>query len=868
MPSSKIRRAAHLAVVALIAQLVAVGALLGPVTTDDAGALTGLSLAKTSPGTVLAGQNATYRLSATNTGDEVLYNISFSDQLPTGASYVSGTVTPAGAGAPATSTHPVTGDQVLVWSNITDLQPGETYSIEFQVDLGAPGDIVATTVSNTGHVAGQTDPRRIPRFDTSGNVVPATASAQANGSSTTRIEAVEIHKNSTATPEGEMLRGVHDQRSTYSLEVTNNGIAPTTNVVVVDLLPAGLEFLGCGDTDNTQPPSAVEYPGTPRLGVPSANPGANCIAPFSVDTVTNPAPSLGVIFSPGVYTRVEWHLPDLAAGTTTTIEYVAGIPLLRNTDTWSPSRPTATSGLQGSNLGNNNGSSTRESGGEQSLTNTAQVTGDYTGPTADGISATGASVDHTVSIEDVRMRKGVSPTQFAQGGIATFTMTVDTSEYVRADSIVVTDVLPDGYCPLSPGDNFAPGAPSECNFAGGMSAPDPSFDSVSYDAPSGEYTITFDPFDLTDNDTRAVTFQARMRADYTSDPGNPPTVGGDSFTDDASLTATTDPVAGTGESGTRTVNDTSSATQSAPGPSIDKTMKPRTTPMDCTVGAAPPYDQPDGFTPAQRTFLKGDVVCFRLQMQFPSDMDTKNAVVTDFLPVDTEYVSHAVGPANTVTIDGFTAPSGGLNSAVWTLGSPIGGDLYVSPGQVFDALLVVKVLAPSGGTAPDRIGNLMSVRTENTAGVVQSLRDAVEFDRAPGPPVELTKGVLRVSSPAAGPNPPDTDGSTVEEGSTVTYRVDITNPGRAGGPTAPGNVAVLGVEAMDVLPVGIDCADTSGFAALSHGTIPPRPVGRPHPASGRHRHMHRPRRPRPSERGPLVRRRRDPEHRPVELPHP
>ena len=215
----------------------------------------------------------------------------------------------------------------------------------------------------------------IPKFDSSGNVVTATASAQATGSTTTRIEAVSIEKSNTATPEGEMLRGVHDHRSTYSLTVKNNGVAPTANVVVVDLLPAGLEFLGCGNADNTQPPSSVEYPGAPRLGNPVQNPGPNCITPFSVDTVTNPAPSLGKTFPPGVYTRVEWHLTNLAAGATTTIDYVAGIPLRANTDTWTPSRPSATSGLQASNLNNNNGPSTRETATEQSLTNHAQEIG-------------------------------------------------------------------------------------------------------------------------------------------------------------------------------------------------------------------------------------------------------------------------------------------------------------------------------------------------------------------------------------------------------------------------------------------------------------------------------------------------------------
>ena len=136
------RQTAHLVVVALIAQIIAFGALIGT-GAQNAGAAAGLTLTKSSPGTVLAGQDATYRLHATNTGTDVLYNISFSDRLPTGSTYVGGSATPAVAGDPKVSAHPVTGAPVLVWSNIADLQPGESFDLEFRVDLGAPGRIRA-----------------------------------------------------------------------------------------------------------------------------------------------------------------------------------------------------------------------------------------------------------------------------------------------------------------------------------------------------------------------------------------------------------------------------------------------------------------------------------------------------------------------------------------------------------------------------------------------------------------------------------------------------------------------------------------------------------------------------------------------------
>ena len=250
----------------------------------------------------------------------------------------------------------------------------------------------------------------------------------------------------------------------------------------MDYLPAALEFLGCGDTDNTQPPAAVEYPGAPRLGTPSLNPGPTCLTPSGVDTVTDPPPLDGVVYPPGTYTRVQWSLPDLTPNATVVLRYVAGIPLRANTDTWPNGRPTVASGLQGANLDNNTGASSRELANESGLTNQATVAGTYAGPIVGSDPTVTDTDDRTVAVEDVRMRKSVSPSQFSSDGggdVATFTLTVDTSEYVTGSGIVITDVLPDGYCPLGGSQNYAPGSPAECD-PGGGSAPSTGYGQVTF----------------------------------------------------------------------------------------------------------------------------------------------------------------------------------------------------------------------------------------------------------------------------------------------------------------------------------------------------------------------------------------------------
>ena len=155
---------------------------------------------------------------------------------------------------------------------------------------------------------------------------------------------------------------------------------------------------------------------------------------------------------------------NLPAGGTREIKYVAGIPLRANTLFAAPV-PTPDSLQQASNLDNNTGASTREqaNGGELGLTNTAVVTGTYTGPHTGGTGNLAVSDDDslTVTAEDVRLVKSVEPPQFRSGEVATFTLKVDVSEYVNASAIRVTDTLPDGYCPLGAA-NYAPGAPSDC----------------------------------------------------------------------------------------------------------------------------------------------------------------------------------------------------------------------------------------------------------------------------------------------------------------------------------------------------------------------------------------------------------------------
>ena len=762
-----------------------------------------ISVAKSAPGSVLVGDTIGYTLTATNPssnpGAVPDYNVTFRDVLPVGVTYVAGSTTPSALGDPTIITN--AGAQTLIWSNVADVQVDSSFALGFSAKPAAATFPVGSVVTNTGYAYASTDPRTVPSFDATGAPVanPNVVSAS-DGPKSTTISALSLTKDEPS-PESELLRGVQTRSTVYTLTVKNNSLNATNAVTLTDYLPAGLEFLNCGGVDYS---TSLEYPGAPPLSVvPTV--ATNCPTPTSVTTVLNPPASGSQTYPPGVYTQVTWSLGNLTPGQTVTVRYAAGIPLKTNTMTWSGTTPTAASGKQGSNLDNNGtGASTRELGTEATLTNRAQALGTYTGPLAGGASAgQEADTTHTVSIEDVSMQKTADTANFSAGGIVTYTIKVNVSQYVNASNIVITDDLGNGLCPLSSTTNYVSGAPSECDPVPGSDPTGATFSSVVQNG-NGTFTMTFSALSVAADGTATITYQARMRATYTG--GGSPTVAGDSFSNVANLTANTTPVANTGQpGGTLQVTDSSGTTMASSGLSMAKTLMPTAAGSDCTTG---PYVKPTdpGYTPSDFVFRYGQKVCFQIRVVFPSNVRTKDPVLTDFLPAGTSYVP---GSATTVTAPGSAvtfneaAAAAGTANPTWLAGDPIGGGNYVPAGQTLVVRLAATVTSPSSSTAVQVKGNLAKLRSVSTAGAATSLRDSVDLGIAPPPPVSILKGVSKVNGlPAAG-NPANTDGVSVVEGSVVTFRVDVTNSGTAATST---NVPISGTQVWDVLPTGITCA--------------------------------------------------------------
>jgi uncharacterized repeat protein (TIGR01451 family) len=430
-----------------------------------------------------------------------------------------------------------------------------------------------------------------------------------------------------------------------------------------------------------------------------------------------------------------------------------------------------------------------------------------------------------VTAEDIAMQKSVSPSSFTAGGIATFTLTVRVSEYVNGSAITLTDTLPDGMCPLSSAVNYSTGSVSDCAPVAGSNPTGGSYSSITQQ-PDGTFAMTFNDLTVNADGVAVMTFKARMLANYLSN--GDPVVAGDAVVNNAALTGTTTPIAGTGESGTETVSDISSARLTTSSLTVVKKIKPASDPYVCGTG---PYVKPTdpGYSSSDFIFAKGSRICFELSVTFPSSTDSRNVVINDVLPDGTVYEagsqSTTLTPSYAVS---FNEAAAAADTAfpTWTLGNTIGAAKFVPAGATFKAYIGAIVQRTADETSVDLTDNLMKMRSESTSGATVSYRDSVGFGIAPVTPLTITKGIAEITDAAGGvasidPVPGaanNVDDKAVEQGDQVQFRVDLKNAGTdANGNAAP----IRGFDVWDVLAPGITCAQVSSISAVSATTGAP-----------------------------------------------
>jgi uncharacterized repeat protein (TIGR01451 family) len=773
--------------------------------------------ASASSSSPLYGEPVHVTLDGANPGGQPYgYNLSYRVVLPKGVSYQGGSPVPP----TVVEDQPANEETTLIFSNVADLSPSSHKELGF--DLGYDqatwhaGDVIPVRAQAFIN----TDPRFVPKFSPAGQPEGPSATSYTGFSAEVvgeqKLKAIKVTAEEPS-PEGEILRGVHEDQTVYTLKVRNNGINPTTGTKLDAYVPAGLEYLGCGapggaGTDNTHeaiatdPGSAEEYPGSGPIKVETL---AECQAPELVETEELDPDGAGP--TPfGVYTHVRWDVGTLAATQVKTFKYRAAVPIRGNALAFTGgAKPSGASGQQAANLDNNTGPEVLD---EASLPTFATASGTYQGgapqPTSDE-----TVLDRTA--EDWVVHKGVEASRLEQGQNVKWTLTFETSEYKYVKDGVVTDTLPNGLCPLGP-TNFTheprDPADAECDPVSGKE-PTAAYSSAIENA-DGSWTLTWNAAQFTPaqhtgiNDKFTLSFWTHTRTHYQDnfEPTTPilsrdkltnaVTTEADGFARCIAPEATNceNPAAKISHEvpdGTRIV-DGSSALLEAESPTLEKFVSSGS--ADCATAI---YVK----APTVPVYHPGDKVCWKLRIAFPGTLDTDAQTIADFLPPGSKYLAGSDEPhgENNVeaTIDESSAAAGVITWTAKNATVPAGG-------QVFERVIATEV-APVGNVVDgDLKGNLLKFSSANTPGESEALRAEANYEIT-APVLALTKGVNKIDGTPAGGRKADEDGGTVREESTVEYRIDVSNEGGAAAKTT-----VI----RDDLEDGITCADVKSVSHL------------------------------------------------------
>ena len=172
-----------------------------------------LAVTKTAPANVTAGGTITYTVDAANNGPSNAANVTVTDTLPAGVTFVS--VNASNGGWTCNNT-----GNVSVTCTRANWNAGA--STTFTIIVDAPGQ--GGTITNTATISSTTpDPDTSNNTDTADTIVDASADL-----AITKTGPAAVTAGGTIT---------------YTLDATNNGPSDAANVTVTDTLPVGVTFV-------------------------------------------------------------------------------------------------------------------------------------------------------------------------------------------------------------------------------------------------------------------------------------------------------------------------------------------------------------------------------------------------------------------------------------------------------------------------------------------------------------------------------------------------------------------------------------------------------------------------------------------------
>ncbi len=407
------RKFTGLSILTLLVMLTA--ATIAPATTQAQGGAPVLALSHSvSQEPLLSGQVA-FTLNVRNNGAVAVtdrgYNLTITDTLPVGLTYVSADP------APTNVTRQADGATALTWDNIADLEAGESLSIN-----------IIASLANTVTVAND----MVNRAGAKVNTMPDNSGAWVTAFSelSTRPQAIDIEASILQSTADEQATGAGEYATApgqkagadwpFQVRVTvrNNNVGATSNVVARVTLPAGLAYLG-------------------NVTI-SPNPNSVSTTP----TLTR---------KPGGALELSWALGNL-----TTAQYAT--PLVITFQTAIPYRYRSnadTAAGAGPYAGPMSGEIIPE---DAVMAVLYEASGAYANaPTADGSESTpDDDPPAQTTAEIMTVDKNASPTTVGIGTEVTFSLTYYVSEYYTVTNASLVDVLPDGMIYVDGSANLTP----------------------------------------------------------------------------------------------------------------------------------------------------------------------------------------------------------------------------------------------------------------------------------------------------------------------------------------------------------------------------------------------------------------------------
>ncbi len=351
---------------------------------------------------------------------------------------------------------------------------------------------------------------------------------------------------------------------------------------------------------------------------------------------------------------------------------------------------------------------------------------------------------NSIQLQHVTIQKGAGPGIVSPGDTVTYTLNLQVTDFGTSDSLILTDVLPDGVTFAAHGSLTVGGAPIAI------------VPTVTPDLPvNGQTTVVYDVTAVTGN----VAPGTAISVVYTS------TVDPTYFNGDALLA--NDPLS---NSVVSTFGLTAGASGCTNGSAATVTVQP-TTPTKTVITTGP--------------YSPGDTVTYRLTLAIPSG-DTQDVVFTDFFPLpvfDATAIDLTFGndvtnsPADTLgLIPTLITTDGPTNSLriEWpdvTTGSPqvlsVDVDVSITTDPFADNL---------------NLTNLLQIDSANSPGTTTTGVVPVSI-QVRAPELVITKGVLAADQGTIAPLPAvlpvNGDVTGIDANDDITYQITVENTGGA-----------------------------------------------------------------------------------------